>query len=674
MKKRVVAKSRASISQVKIKAVAVGLGLAVLLAAPAMAQGRCTGFSPPSGSAAAVAQACRGDAENNSTLRVYQKGLAFYHLAAASNAMNDPVSAAQAAASSYSQLPDSDAFLALTPPDRDANNKRLNRKAKRQWPVDRINFLIDRAGQYAAAYQAVATGIENGTIAATSAPCVSAADCRAKALEKLNGVKRIVQDYARDDKGRPTARYDNYFLALANLHRAQNTLSDSRQALEAYRSIMEHNGDARRSLYDYAMELAAKSASEPGPGNADAAMDFYRIAGNAFPNAAAPAIGMADMNARLGNIAEETQKGSGAAQYLNAAEAYTAALSKSPTEAERVDALIGRGTARFALGQDDAGVADYQAASQLASSSDVYLKLAEVFWARAQNASVGRGNALKQADENYAKAIANLPASLSGQQLSDIYLHYALVRSELSNGSDPQVKMLLDRSIGYAPDAWQPRLERANILVAMGGQQNIMTARQDLTSIVGKSTNPNDVIARGYSTLAATYAAASPPNWAEALKYSEDAALRDGSNVDYRAQVCIARLKLGRAGVTGEKAPKNCTLGSTVNDLMLQGMYTMRRAEMTSSARAAGAIRADVRSSANRALDQTGNDDVTNFGWPSASAAPTARTKAILVYLREAALSCNGGFALDLPSDLGITPGDYSAAENFLAFYGANKC
>ena len=99
----------------------------------------------------------------------------------------------------------------------------------------------------------------------------------------------------------------------------------------------------------------------------------------------------------------------------------------------------------------------------------------------------------------------------------------------------------------------------------------------------------------------------------------------------------------------------------------------MKRAAETSSKSRANGIRAQVLNLVPRGLNGLDAARLTDFDWPGASA-PSARTKAILIYLREASLSCATGSGLNYPADEGLARADYDNAVMFITAYTDNRC
>ena len=70
----------------------------------------------------------------------------------------------------------------------------------------------------------------------------------------------------------------------------------------------------------------------------------------------------------------------------------------------------------------------------------------------------------------------------------------------------------------------------------------------------------------------------------------------------------------------------------------------------------------------------TGPDHITDYDWPLEDSLPPVKTRAILLYLKEATLACGGNYTFYLPEANGITSTDYSAARDFLDFYRSRLC
>lgn len=662
----------------------------------------CTTPGTPAGTNAAVAQSCNY-AGLNPSLAPELKAIAFYHAAKAFLADGNAVEAAKSIDQSYAQI--SDEGLVARTPEGEGRSRRKRAedytKKKKQYialAVDRTlvseSALSTIAGQYAA----------NG-FGPAGAPCASADDCLSKALDRRRKLSPVITTNANL---LAQGQYQSYFNGLAQRYAERyeqtNIPTDAIEALNAYKALAAVDPQAKSTLYAYALKVANDAAAKARdePENASRAIRYYSEARDAFPTAAAPNIGIGAMNNLLASVAQSSGSAASSPYYREAILSFDKVLDdpaarQRASDLEKAEAWVGRGTAKFALGDQDGGTADYRQASALPASFKVYSTLGEVFWSNAtKSGSVRRGDEdrqalqlLQQAHENYQKAhgLAQT-ADLSAAALSQMYYHFADTRIRLGSYSPEQIVELLNIALARDPAFADALIDRATYGMKTANP-DVTRVRADLLAIAGRDTNSSELLGRANAALATTYVTSGTPDWKKALEYSQAATAKDGSSFQNRMQACVSRLMAGdkvhRGYVYGYRvvegnrrdyAPDTCTNGNTAKDLMLQGMYIMAKTGGTDSRSESDQIRAGQTNLMNQALarPEVTADDRANFGWPPFADGPPAKTKAVLVLIREASLACTTRGPISKPTGLGLTPQDYADAENFLKFYGAFKC
>lgn len=619
--------------------------------------GTCTSFASP-GLSAAIAADCINRADD-SDLSGRQSALAYYHAAVAYNDANQFAEAAAALDASFEEISANDTWL-TTPP---AGQSQAERDA---WIDSRAGFRLGRAVQSAIAYQALAARYEAGANLPPASICSDRMDCLSKALSRMSGAQGALSAFAATATTPPAAAYDNYYLQLARLHAARGTPADSEPAISAYQEIMARQPAARSELAALTSKLGSAASERDDAGSATLAIRYFDIARQADPTAFKPELGLGNVYLRLG------QAGNDIVQYQTAEAAFTRALSKASTTSEEASAYVGRGSARDAIASlqgtsREAALADFQEASSRASSGDVYLVLA--------NAYKDQGNWAK-ADTDYRKAINALKSegAASADVISEAYLDHAHVLEKLGTASTAEIRSLYTNAVTADPNSAVPLMARAQFDIEAG---NWAMAEADLKRIATSNSRSGlqDVVSykpMANSLLADLYASKSPPDYATAMKYADEAIRLDGTNPKYRTEACLARILRGRDGVWADDAEATCNLGTDANELLVRSMFAMRRAQYASVANA-NRIRRDARDDADDALD-AGASGMTDLGWPSRTAPGPARTKAILLYIQEASLACGGNYSFDLPTDEGVTQSEYAQASAFLDAYKSRKC
>ncbi|MGB3627589.1 MAG: hypothetical protein WA989_17295, partial [Henriciella sp.] len=565
--------------------------------------------------------------------------------------------AASALDASFNELPANDSWL-TTPP---AGQTEAQRDA---WVSERAGFRLGRATESAVAYRGLASRYEAGANLPSASICSDRMDCLSKALNRLSGARGALSAFAATATEPPRPEYDNYYLQLARLHAARATPADSEPAISAYQEIMARQPAARSELAALTTELGSDAATRDDAGSATLAIRYFDIARQADASAFRPEIGLGNVYLRLG------QAGGDIVQYQAAEEAFTRALSKASSRSDEAAAYVGRGSARDAIASlqgtsREAALADFKEASDRASSGDVYLVLA--------NAYRDQGN-WEQADTDYTRAITALRSEgASGATLAKAYMDQAHVRSQI--GTAPaNIRALYSQAVSAQPNSAKPLMARAKFDIAHG---DWAAAEADLLRVASATSRGSldDAIAHkpeANSLLADLYASKPSPDYATAVRFADEAVRLDGTNPEYRAEACLARILRGRDGVWGDGAEAACNLGTDTDELLVRSMFAMRRAQYASVANA-NRIRRDARDDADDALDGAGSG-VTGLDWPTRTSPPPTRTKAILLYIQEAALACGGNYTFDLPTDEGVSSQEYAQASAFLDAYNSRKC
>ncbi|WP_143435430.1 tetratricopeptide repeat protein [Henriciella aquimarina] len=621
---------------------------------------RCTSFTPPSGAPGTVARQCAARADDSDILG-RESALAYYHAASAYNALGDYRAAADMAERSFAELATTDSWL-TTPP------AGVSGRELASWTAPRQTFQADRILQYAEAYSGLADTFGASAATAPSGLCSSRMDCLSKAISRMTAEEGVTANLAGSTTEARSPQYDAYYLQLAKLHEARATAADTEPALTAYQKVASSplagpaRAEARQALAGLATELGQAAMARGDSGSAGLAIRYFNIAREAQPQDPTPMIG-------LGNIYFAMASRAGDVDQLHTAEqAYTDALQYAATDAQKAAAYSGRGATRDALASllgtsREGAIADYQAASQFANSADAYLTLAKACDARGDWAC---------ADDNYAKGIARLrgdgaPGSVIAQALID----HAGVRANMAQYSAADVRALLQDASNTAPASADAAIALARHDMRTGNWSAAETTLRRITA--GGMENATAYRAEAWAQLSTLAASRPNPDLTEAVTYADEAVKLDSADPIYRRQACIARIYRGGSSVTNSANSAKCSLGTTPEALLLQAMFEMRKAQHVGT-NSANRIRRSARDTIDSALATVQPGAMTDFDWPSETTLAPVKTRAILLYLKEASLACGGNYTFNLPEGNGLTAADYAAARNFLDVYKSRLC
>lgn len=636
--------------------------LAACESAPVQAQVQtasagCTEWLAPSGTAADIARRCRDRADDSDILG-REAGLSYYHAATAYDVLGDSAAAADMIERSFNELATSDRWL-TTPPDG------LSEAGQRDWLSQRRQFQLERLMLAASAYRGLADAYTQSPTSSFSNRCSSRLDCLSKAVGHLADGEAIAARLASVSR---EPLYDRYHLALGELYEARNRPGDSEAAIRAYQTVASSPlagpapATARANLAGLTTRLADDALERGGAADIVQAIRYFNLARDADPaNAEAP-LGLGQIYLDGGTAANDL------AQLGRAETAFSDALALSTQDSQKAAAYMGRGAARSRIASlngtsAQGAIADYQAAAQLADSAEAFLVLAR---------SCKASSDWQCADENFARGIARLQSeNASGKALSAALLEQADVRERMAVYGPGDVRALLQQAVNAAPASGEANMELARHDMA---QENWSGAEAGFKRVVLPSTTGSDLLkAEAYGALARLGASRPDGNLEQAIGYIEQAADLDKANPDYPRELCLARIYRGGSSVTASRNARTCDLGASSGSLLLQAMFDMRRAQYAGASTAAQ-IRRTARDHINRALDITGPDHITDYDWPLEDSLPPVKTRAILLYLKEATLACGGNYTFYLPEANGITSADYSAARDFLDFYRSRLC
>lgn len=645
------------------------LGLSACSATPApetgtsSAQGNCTSLAAPAGTPASIASRC-SDRADDSDILGRESGLAYYHAATAYNTLGQYNEAARMAALSFDALDNNDPWL-INAPDQ------LSDREEKVWYLPRRNFRLDRILQYGEAFQGVAESFRADGTAPGVTVCSAPMDCLSKAITRTSAGKSVAGEFSGSASAPREPEYDSYYLLLGELYSARGTAADTEPAIAAYREVAASplatadRAKARQQLADLTIALGEAASAKEDAASSGLAIRYYNIALEAAPTSPEAHLGLGDVYLGLGLT-------SGSPDQLRSAEAaYTSAINNAESDAQRAAAYSGRGLARDTLADllgttHDGALADYQAASTFANSAEAFLTLAE--------ACSVRGDWVC-ADNNYTQGIALLRSEgASGSEIAEALIGQADVRRYIGSYSAGDIRNLLQQAVQVAPGSATAIIELARHDMSQG---NWASAENGFNKVARASTGglngADRYRAEANAALSTLYVVRPSPDLVQAAGYADAAVQLDGTNPVYRRNACLVRIYRGGSSVTHSSNASRCALGNHAESLLLQAMFEMRKAQHV-GLNSAQQIRRKARDLIDTALTMVEPGQLTDFDWPEASSLPPVKTKAILLYLKEATLACGGNYTFNLPETDGLTAADYASARAFLDFYRARLC
>ena len=642
------------------------LALAACESAPAQTPGvsspqtGCTEFGAPTGASAAVASQC-SDRADDSDILGREAALAYFHAAAAYNDMGRHADAARMLGRSYDELSTNDGWLTTLPSG-------LSEKAEADWVAQRRGFRLGRMIEFAEAYQGLAAGF--GTAGATSSSplCTSRSDCLTKAINRLSEGQTLAAQLAGSATSPRSAVHDRYFLLLGELHEARNTAADIEAAISAYQKVASSPlggsaaSAARANLSAMTTRLGQDASRRLTASDTAQAIRYFTIASEADAANSDAVLGLAQLYMRLGMESNDV------AQLQKAEAAYTDVLSTASSDARKAAAYSGRGAVRDELANllgtsREGAIEDYEAASRLANSADAFIVLASACKDREDWAC---------ADANYTKGVAALKTdSASGPALSEALIAQASVRSQMPQYAPGDVRSLLQQAVNAAPASAGAVMALARHDMENGNWAQAETGFKRLVGMNTAGTGADK--AEAYSQLSGLAASRPGGSLSQAISHADEAVKLDSANTAYRREACLARILAGATNVTKSENASAYALGVGAEASLLQAMFEMRKAQYAGT-NGAAQIRRGARDNIDRALGMVEAGQTTDFDWPSASSLAPVKTKAVLLYMKEATLACGGNYSFNLPDVDGLTQDDYTAARNFLEFYKSRLC
>ncbi|MEM7766677.1 MAG: hypothetical protein AAF253_04225 [Pseudomonadota bacterium] len=650
------------------------------------ASASCIDLAAPRASGAAdaldLARRCESVADNDTNLRVRERGVAYYHagrayLDAASMSSGQPsIEPLQASVAllraSFDNLQNTDGWLNTVPETlRTVRSEAERERAIRAWTAQTQAFRLDRVLAYATALTSLSETVETARLDPRRATCTRRETCLSLAIDRMSQDRQVAQPYARLEDGTRGEQYDRFHLLLGDLHRARDGALDGQDAIDAYETVVNSpiNGplkaDARERLESYAVELADTALAEDG--NERGAIQLYTRALAANRQSARALSGLGNAHLRLGTDDEDAALLRQAEEYFSRAlAADTEPLAQAAAFRGRAgtwEALASIGDARDITGgldPFDRALLDYEQAASLSGEAEDLLG-----WASACE----RKRDWACAADKFNQAVAQLRADpeASPNALSDALLRQASAADAAGRNPD-EVRDILLAARAETPRSAKPVLKLAGHQFKHGDET---AAAATLAALTGSNATQTFVDAptfqaEAYSLLSSVNALSN--RFSTAVENADRAADLRRSDESYTRIACLARIRAGGRWTNDSDEPR-CSLGTSPDELLLQAMFQMRRAQRlsVSGARAARQI---ARSNLDFALSTVTDEDVTDFDWPRAETLPPVGTEKILIYLKEASLACNGDYDFNLPDD----GRDYRDVQNFLNTYSARLC